>query len=194
MGAFVKQRRGGQIVATFAAYEADLIRSLTSQVVELLEDGQPTRTTASEDPLAALFDFAEPVREPEDPVLLRLLPNAYLDDEEAAAEFRRFTESTLRDAKVSSARSLLDSLQAAGLTDPVQDSNAVIDVQLDQPGALAWLKALNDIRLALATRLGIEEGEEAFWENLPEDDPRFVTYQLYGWLAYLQETLVASLG
>ena len=32
-------------------------------------------------------------------MLARLFPTAYPDDEEAAAEFRRFTEGTLRDGK-----------------------------------------------------------------------------------------------
>ncbi len=33
---------------------------------------------------------------PEDPVLARLLPDAYRDDPEAAGEFRRYTEPALR--------------------------------------------------------------------------------------------------
>ena len=45
------------------------------------------------------MDFSGPTSAPEDPVLARLFPTAYPDDEEAAAEFRRFTEGGLRDGK-----------------------------------------------------------------------------------------------
>ena len=37
---------------------------------------------------------------PDDPALARLLPDAYADDDEASAEFRRFTERTLRETKM----------------------------------------------------------------------------------------------
>ena len=36
---------------------------------------------------------------PEDPVLARLLPDGYRDDPEAAGEFRKYTEPSLRSAK-----------------------------------------------------------------------------------------------
>ena len=39
------------------------------------------------------MDFSGPTAAPEDPVLARLFPTAYADDEEAASEFRRFTEA-----------------------------------------------------------------------------------------------------
>jgi hypothetical protein len=198
MGGFVRQRRGGQLVATFSGLECDLLRSLAAQVIELLEDGRPQRDTRSDDPLAALFDFADPVHEPGDPVLLRWLPNAYPDDEEASSEFRRFTESTLRQGKVANAQTLLDDLLAAGVPDPLGeadgDNTMTFDIVLEQASALAWLKSLTDIRLALATRMGYEEGEEEFWMNLGEPDPRYVPYQLFGWLGAVQETLVEALS
>ena len=44
--------------------------------------------------------------------------------------------------------------------------------------------------LALATRLGVEEGDEEYWYSLPDDDPRAQVHDVYDWLAFLQETLV----
>ena len=41
-------------------------------------------------------------------MLARLFPTAYPDDEEAAAEFRRFTEGTLRDGKAARRRRIID--------------------------------------------------------------------------------------
>jgi len=48
------------------------------------------------------------------------------------------------------------------------------------------------MRLALATRLGIEEGDDEYWESVPEDDPRGQVHHIYGWLGFLQETLVEA--
>ena len=98
MSGFARHRRSGHVIATFTGFEADLLRSLASQLVELLRnEAAVPRTT--EDPFEALLDFSGPTAEPEDPVLARLFPTAYQHDEEAAAEFRRFTEGSLRDGK-----------------------------------------------------------------------------------------------
>ena len=48
------------------------------------------------------------------------------------------------------------------------------------------------MRLAIATRLGIEEGDEEFWYSLPDDDPRAQVHDIYDWVGYLQETLVRA--
>jgi hypothetical protein len=56
------------------------------------------------------------------------------------------------------------------------------------------MKALNDMRLALATRLGVEEDDEEFWESLPDDDPRVHVHDIYDWLAFLQESLVHAVS
>ena len=56
------------------------------------------------------------------------------------------------------------------------------------------MKSFTDIRLALATRLGVEEGDEDHWMSLPEDDPRTHVYDIYQWVGYLQETLVAAVA
>jgi hypothetical protein len=56
------------------------------------------------------------------------------------------------------------------------------------------MKAITDMRLALASRLGIEEGDEEFWDALPEDDPRAHVHDIFDWLAYLQETLVHAVA
>jgi len=47
--------------------------------------------------------------------------------------------------------------------------------------------------LALATRLGIEDGDESYWDSLPDDDARVHVHDIYDWVGYLQETLVQSL-
>ncbi len=184
--------RGGGAVATFGGYEADLLRSLAGQLIELLRDEAAVPTSAV-DPFEALLDFTGPTTAPEDPVLARLFPTAYREDEEAAADFRRFTESELRSGKAGNAGAVIDLLEEAGLPDDV-DTDLTIDVELDPASAMAWLKTLTDMRLALATRLGIEDDDEDFWLSLPDDDPRAHVHDIYDWLGFLQETLVHAVS
>ncbi len=115
MRPFKRRRRGG-VVAVFEPDEAHVLVNLAGQVVELLRD----RNGASEsdpDPLAVQLGMGGPSLPPEDPVLRRLLPDAYGDDQEESAEFRRFTERSLTSAKVENAERLIASLEAGGLDD-----------------------------------------------------------------------------
>lgn len=186
-------RRGGGAVATFTGFEADLLRSLESQLVELLRN-EVAVPKGSEDPLEQLMDFTGPTTEPDDPVLARLFPTAYPDDQEAAGEFRRFTEGGLRDSKARAAAQVIDTLEEAGLPAELQEDGVLVEVELDREAAVTWMRSFTDVRLALATRLGIEEGDEDYWMSLPEDDPRSHVHDIYEWVGYLQETLVQALS
>jgi len=141
-----------------------------------------------------LLDFTGPTTAPDDPVLARLFPTAYPDDEEAAGEFRRFTEGALRDGKAENAGLIIDQLEEAGLPQQLEEDGLWIDVELDHAQGGAWMRSFTDIRLALATRLGVEEGDEDYWRSLPDDDPRTHVHDIYEWIGYLQETLVAALA
>jgi hypothetical protein len=197
MAGFVRHRRSKHIIATFSGFEADLLRSLAAQLVELLrnEEAAPGGSQAT-DPLEALFasSFTGPTTEPEDPVLKRLFPSAYREDGEAAAEFRRYTEGTLRDGKARAAATIIDTLDEAGLPAEPGDEELTIDVELDPEQAEIWMRSLTDLRLALGTRLGVEEGDEDYWYSLPDEDPRAQAHHIYEWLGYLQETLVRALS
>jgi hypothetical protein len=189
---FQRRRKGGA-VATFTGFEADLLRSLASQLVELLRTEVAAPRTG-DDPLERLLDFSGPTTEPDDPVLARLFPTAYPDDEEAAGEFRRFTEGALRDSKADAAGAVIETLESAGLPAEVGAEELVVDVELGAAEALTWLRSFTDIRLALATRLGVEEGDEDYWMALPDEDPRAHVYDIYQWVGYLQETLVSAVS
>jgi hypothetical protein len=179
--------RGGGARARLAAAEASLLRSLVGQIMSLVESS-PADTPAGErdDDLAALEAMlhgpgADKI--PEDPVLARLLPDAYRDDPEAAGEFRRYTEPALRSAKHQAAQEMLDTLPDAGGR-----------IQLTQDQALSWLKALNDVRLALGVRLGVTEDFEEQWARLKPDDPQWTAFEVYAWLGAVQESLVQALS
>ncbi|HWI44096.1 MAG TPA: DUF2017 domain-containing protein [Nocardioides sp.] len=189
MSGFVRDRRSKRAVATFSVFEADLLRSLAAQLVELLHD-ESAVASIEVDPLEALLDFSGPTTEPDDPVLKRLFPTAYRGDDEAAAEFRRFTEGGLREGKARAAGAVIDTLEEAGLPADPGTEELTIDVELDEATAQTWLRSFTDIRLALGTRLGVEEGDEELWYALPEEDPRAQAHHVYEWVGYLQETLV----
>jgi hypothetical protein len=190
---FVRHRRSKRVIATFSGFEADLLRSLAAQLIELLHNESAVARTAV-DPLEALLDFSGPTTEPEDPVLARLFPNAYIEDPDASGEFRRFTEGTLRDGKARAAGTVIDVLEEAGLPPEPTDEEIVIDVELDQENAEVWLRALTDLRLALGTRLEVEEDDEDRWDALSDEDPRAQAHHIYEWLGYLQETLVHAVA
>jgi hypothetical protein len=193
MSGFARHRKSRLVIANFSGFEADLLRSLASQLVELLRNERAVPATET-DPLEAMLDFSGPTEEPEDPVLARLFPTAYPDDPEAAGDFRRITESALRDGKADAAITVIDVLEDAGLPPELTEEGLVFDVELDEPTAETWLRSFTDIRLALATRLEVEEGDEEYWETHPVDDPRGQAHDIYLWMGYLQETLVDALS
>jgi hypothetical protein len=176
----------GGPTARFAAAQATIIRELVGQVAELigtdLPGGGQAPAAPEGDDLAAQLGVSQAAALPDDPVLARLLPDAYQGDDEAAREFRRYTEQGLRSAKVAAARTVLATLPPSGGK-----------VRLTEPEAQAWLRALNDVRLALGVRLEItEEIQEEEMELSPED-PRTAYLWIYQWLAMLQESLIEAL-
>jgi len=184
------KRRGGRATAVMEQGEARLLAGLVAQVAELLGEGTTSVERTGQDPLEQLLDFDGPVQAPEDPVLLRLLPDAYRNDEAAAADFRRYTERGLREAKIENARTVIASLFDGGMVESEAVDHSV-EVELDPAQVQAWLRTLTDVRLALATRLGIEDDEHVWDED--SDDPAAVMHDVYDWLAFVQETLILAI-
>jgi len=177
----------GTITCSLAGEEAVVLTSLLGQLVELLSDDRVERgETGGDDELAQLIGRMGSTEPPSDPVLHRLLPPAY-DDEEQAGEFRRFTEADLRTAKVDGAQAVIDDLGDASQSDR-------ITLNLGEDDALLFLRTLNDLRLTLGTRLDVsEEDPDDRFESLPDEDPTRWTFEVYAWLGWLQETLVDAL-
>lgn len=186
-----KARRRGGVTATFDVSEAGVIANLASQVIELLRDRNGDQV-ADADPLAAQLGMGGPTQPPEDPVLLRLLPDAYRDDPEDASEFRRFTESALTTTKVTNAERVIASLAVGGF-DPDAGLDEPVEVELNPDDVQAWLRTLTDIRLSLAVRLGIETEEDAMLLENSTDPGTVAMGDLYDWLGYVQETLIRAL-
>jgi hypothetical protein len=170
----------GRVVLRTDDEEKLLLAELVRKIVELVTPDEPTPDA---DPLAALVGIDPYARRPDDPALRRLFPDAYADDEEAAAEFRRFTERSLRDTKLAHARTVLETLGRSGTKLVLSDGEAQ-----------AWLGTLNDLRLTLAERIGLDEENHQAFYDLPEDHPYFWLFHLYDWFTFLQETLVHALS
>jgi len=147
---------GDAYTAKFSPEEASILSELAEQIAELVRTGGP-----------------------DDPAIARLFPDAYPDDAEASAEFRRFTAEDLGDRKVRNAGIILGTLGA------VAEGTRPKRVSLSADEAQAWLRGLGDIRLSLASRLGITE------EGMPQDAPPGLA-ELYDWLSFVQDSLVRA--
>lgn len=184
---------GGGAAVALDEVEISILRSLAQQLLELIGPGAGEDGGAGEaDPLDALFAEA-PSEPPRDPALARLFPDAYGEpgrepDEETrrlSAEFRRFTEGELR------ARKRSDLLAIVRGLDEVAPSGVL---RLGPEEARQWLGGLNDLRLAIATRLDITDEDTADrLFSLPDEDPNKPMVMAYFWLGGLQESLVETL-
>jgi hypothetical protein len=153
------RRSRHQFVAVFNPDEASTLSLLASQVSDLIEN-------------RASLDS--------DPALLRLLPDAYPDDAEASAEFRRFTADDLATRKAANARRIIADLA------PAARATSATTVKVDAQSAQAWVRSLTDIRLTIAARLGIETDDDV-------ESGDAVLHDLYDWLGFVQGSLVDCL-
>jgi Domain of unknown function (DUF2017) len=191
-----RRTRDGGVSVWLPPGEATLLRTLVIPVLDLLgetgrpgEAGRPEAPGGTADDLDRLLaeaveaaEAAEAPSTPDDPVLARLLPDAYQDDPEAAGEFRKYTESSLREAKKYFAQTLLDTLPPSGGR-----------VRLTGDQARDWMRALNDVRLMFGVRLEVTEDFEEQLAALAPDDPKVAAFEVYGWLGAVQESLVRAL-
>ncbi|WP_320065344.1 DUF2017 domain-containing protein [Micromonospora sp. RTGN7] len=123
-----------------------------------------------------------------DPVVGRLFPEVYPEDSAGTAEFRKYTEGDLKTGKVDQAGAIL-----AALPDSADG-----EVQLDAEAAEAWLRALNDARLAMGVRLEVKDGMDlgAELDEAVATDPassRVFQLSVYAYLGYLQESLLNAM-
>jgi hypothetical protein len=172
------------VSAWASAGEVALLRTLVTPMIELMGGDrmdQPARSVIDE--LEALFSEGPAPQTPTDPVLARLLPDAYQDDPDKAGEFRKYTESSLREAKKYFAQALLDTLPEKGGR-----------VRLTGDQARDWMRALNDVRLAFGVRLEVTEEFEEQLAALDPEDPKVAAFEVYGWLGAVQESLVRALA
>jgi hypothetical protein len=118
----------------------------------------------------------ELLAEETDPALRRLFPPAYADDPAREAEFREMVRDELLEGKLAAIATMEATLDAERLT---------------EEELLAWLGALNDLRLVLGTRLDVTE--ETDFEDF-QGDAREGVAALYRYLGALEEDVVEALA
>lgn len=208
------RRAGGSYVAELEADEARLVITLARDVLQLLSArAEATRGPADEAPhsggetpdvgqqdgtgprwweeLGLTDPEARPqaptsLDPPRDPALARLLPATSTDDPEEAARLRAMLEPQVLDTKRQALQEAIDLLGR----DPLR---------VPEDMAPRFGSALNDIRLVLAQRLGIEDEADAVRVNhLAEterdvDDVEHFMAMLYAFVSWLQESLMTAL-
>ena len=150
------------------------------------------RLRLSPDEVAVLRGLPDQLRavlaqEESDPVLDRLFPPAYLEPEDTDrdSEYRRLVHEDLLNEKLANLEVVTSTLERGSVT------IRRWTVDLSEEEALAWLGVLNDLRLALGVRLGIEED---FDGDVDESDPRAPGLHLLSYLGWLEEHLVEALA
>jgi hypothetical protein len=119
--------------------------------------------------LEALLD------DPDDPALRRLFPPAY-SDRASEEQYRSLVGDQLVGGRAKALATVRDTLASE---------------TLDLDEAEQWLRALNDLRLVLGTRLDVTE--QIDYEQLDLNEPRGRELAVYGYLSWLQEQLVEAL-
>jgi len=202
-----KREENGEISIEISAQESQVLISLTEQLLELLAQGDSL--AQAQDPLMHIVGISDSDALPEDPVLRRLFPDAY-EDSTSSSEFRRYTEYGLREKKKAHARIIYEALTSQGEVDEIAPGQKPIDkvsfrLIINSAELLDWLSGLNDLRLALAVRLGIGGNRQESadidtkaihnkYELMLESDPMKAVYAVYSWIGWLQQGLLEELS
>ncbi len=146
--------------------EVEVLRDLAGQLESMLEGGVPERG-------------GDPTRD-------RLFPRAYLDPTEDAAEteWQGAVHEDLVRQKSAAVGALVDSLDTG-----TAKRKETLEIRLAPAAVEQWVSALNDVRLALGVVLEVTEDEI----RVAPDDPRAAGLELYGWLTWLQGSLIEAL-
>ena len=116
------------------------------------------------------------LEDPDDPAVRRLFPPAH-DDLESEEQYRSLVRGQLVGGRAEALATVRETLGRETLSPKEAD---------------AWLRALNDLRLVLGTRLDVTEDID--FEDLDPREPRGRDLVVYAYLSWLQEELVEALG
>jgi Domain of unknown function (DUF2017) len=116
------------------------------------------------------------LEDPDDPALRRLFPPGHADPE-SEEQYRSLVRDQLVAGRSSALAVVRDTLGKETLSAEEADG---------------WLRALNDLRLVLGTRLDVTEDID--FEDLDLSEPRGRELAVYAYLSWLQEQLVEALS
>jgi bisphosphoglycerate-dependent phosphoglycerate mutase len=151
-----------------------------SRPLQRTSDGH-YQLSLDEDERALLARLAPLMREvladPDDPVLERLMPVAYPEDVDRQTEYRLLVQNELMESHVGALRVLEETAEAD---------------QLNEEQVLAWMRAINQVRLVMAERLAITEDVNE--RPTSPEDPRLPGFAIYAYLTDLQDDIVDELS
>jgi hypothetical protein len=153
------KRHGEAIRATFTPVEERLLRSAREQLRDALTDDDPA-----------------------DPVIERLYPSTVLGDAEADVELRGLLKDDLLTVRLAGLDALVEVL------DRGTHHRHGLRVELRDDEPLLVLGVLNDLRLAIGARLGIERIDR---DTVDPEDPLAYRIAVMDHLAWWQEELLA---
>ena len=116
-----------------------------------------------------------------DAVKQRLFPAAYQDPDDAE-EFKALVGDDLHAVKSESLRTVTERLGKSG---PLVSS-------IPEEETTAWLTLLTDLRLAIGTRMEVDEAKME--TELDEDDPEAPAMSVLHWLGWVQESMLRALA
>jgi len=116
-----------------------------------------------------------------DDVLQRLFPKAY-EHEEDERNYQELIGNELRAAKREALRNVEEALGPSG----------GMDKELTPSDADEWLRFLNDVRLAIGTRLDVDEGKMS--KDFDPGDPEAPALSVLHWLGWLQGSMLEELN
>ncbi len=178
---------GPRFRSSLASHEAALLHNLVTSLEGMLEERESSSPADELEEITGMrTGNSQP---PQDETMKRLLPDFYRSQTEhpagsATAEsmnsaLRSLHEPEIIDAKREAAQCLLRTIPKDGGR-----------FELTEDDAHAWVAAVNDVRLALGTMLGVGPAGP---ERLPADHPMAGHLDVYQWLTVLQEYLVLGL-
>ncbi len=155
------RRMGDAVRLELEEFEVELLRTLPAGLRTLLEHPDTT-----------------------DPVVARLFPACVSGDQETDLEVRRLIFDDLLRERLAGLEELIGILDRG----VVRRGRLRVDLVAHEPELV--LGVLNDLRLTLGARIGIEHLDR---DNVPHDHPVVPTLALMDHLAWLQEQLLRVL-
>ena len=128
-----------------------------------------------------LDELREMLQSPATPrPLARLFPVVHPDEPEREAEYQRLMRDELVTSRLAGIDTVTDVLERPGRK-----------VQLDEGELLAFVQAVNSVRLVLGTVLNVTEDDEV---DPPDELADAAEYHLYGYLSWVLDSSVRAMS
>ena len=178
---------GPRFRSSLASHEAALLENLAKSMLGMLDERDSSSPADELEEITGMRTGNS--APPQDETMKRLLPDFYRPQtdhpagsgtaESLNSALRSLHEPEIIEAKRQAAERVLETIPEGGGK-----------FELTEDDAGAWAAAINDVRLALGTMLGVgPDGPE----GLPPEHPMAGHLGVYQWLTVLQEYLVLGL-